>query len=406
MNLRNKIIQKIYSVIKWMSIGVLIGVMGGLLGGAFHMSVDAVTEIREHHPYILYFLPVGGVLIAFVYRRFRDKGNIDTKRVFQAVKENKDIPIVMIPLIFIGTVITHMFGGSAGREGAALQLGGSMGYNLAKKLNRDESSTKQMVTAGMSSVFTALFGVPFAATVFSLEVTRKDKFDYTGLFIGFLSSVVAFFVSQMLHVEPVRFNMPAIEEYQITLFLKTALLAVLCAGVCILFALALQKTESFMKKFLSNCYVRAAMGGLLIVLLTTILGTTDYNGAGMQVIENAVSGNAKNSAFIMKIIFTAITVAAGFKGGEIVPTFFIGATFGCVMGRILGIDAGIGASLGLIALFSGMTKCPIASLLLAIEVFGAKGIPLFAVSVLITFIFSGRFGLYDNTKEKRKQITK
>ncbi len=401
----HKTIENITSTLKLIPIGLLIGVVGGLLGTIFHISLYCVTRIREHNSYLIYFLPFAGIVIAFIYNLFRDKGNIDIKRVFQSVKDDKDIPIIMIPLIFAGTLITHMFGGSAGREGAALQLGGSVGYNLAKKLNRDTQSTALMVTAGMSSVFSALFGVPFAATVFSLEVIKKKgMFNYKGLFLGFISSASAFVISQLLGVSKTRFDMPLIPHYNVDIILKSALLSVLCAGVCIIFATSLHKTELLMKKYISNCYIRAAIGGLLIVFLTIALGTTDYNGAGVEIIKNAILGQTKNSAFIMKIIFTAITIGAGFKGGEIVPTFFIGATFGCYIGTLLGPDAGIFASVGLVAMFAGMTKCPIASLLLAIEVFGAKGIPLFLISIIITLMFSGQFGLYENSEKGKKII--
>ncbi len=400
MSLADKMLKNIAFTLKWILIGVLIGVIGGSIGTIFHISLDYVTLCREQSSYLLFFLPFGGVAIAFLYNLFHSEGNIDIKRVFQSVRENKDIPIVMIPLIFIGTLITHMFGGSAGREGAALQLGGSMGYNLAKMLKRDEDSTKWMVTAGMSSVFSAVFGVPFAATVFSLEVTRKGKRNYRGLFLGFVSSVIAFAVSRFFRIAPVRFGIPVIPGYQVDTITKVSLIAALCAGVCIVFATAIYKTEFLMKKYISNCYVRAAIGGLLIVLLTIGIRTTDYNGAGMEIIKNAISGETNNSAFVMKIIFTAITVAAGFKGGEIVPTFFIGATFGCCISGLFGFHAGFGASVGLVAMFAGMTKCPITSLLLAIEVFGTGGLPFFAIAILITFILSGRFGLYENANKQ------
>lgn len=396
MTLSDKLLKKIASALKWIFIGIMLGVMGGLLGTIFHISIDFATNLRENHSYLIYLLPVGGIVIAFMYNFFKGKGNIDIKRVFQSVRENKDIPLVMIPLIFIGALITHMLGGSAGREGAALQLGGSMGYNLAKGLKKDKESAKLMVTAGMSSVFSAVFGIPLAATFFSLEVTNGWRLNHRGVILGFISSAVAFIVSQILSVAPVRFSIPAISVYNADLMLKIALLALLCAGVCIVFSLALHKTEFWMEKYIPNYYVRAVIGGLLIVLLTIGLGTTDYNGAGMDVITRAISGEAKNSAFILKIIFTAITVAAGFKGGEIVPTFFIGATFGCLIGSLVGLNAGLGAAVGFVSMFAGMIKCPIASLLLAIEVFGVGGLSLFAIAVIITYVFSGRFGLYEN----------
>lgn len=393
--------SKCIKVFKLIIAGILTGVLGGLIGTAFHISVDYVTELREHIAWLIFLLPVGGIVIAAMYKMFASKGNIDTKRVFQSVKEDKDVPLVMLPLIFIGTVITHMLGGSAGREGAALQLGGSMGYNVAKKLKQKDTDIKLFVLAGMSSVFSALFGTPLTATVFSVEVTKKGKFNYQGLVPCLIASVIATTIARLFGVAPVKFDMPAVYGMQFVPILKVAVLAALCAGVCIVFALSLHKTEHLMGKCIRNCYLRAASGGLIIVGLTVLLKTTDYNGAGMGVITKAMSGDARYEAFVMKIIFTAITVASGFKGGEIVPTFFIGATFGCMAGNLLGINPALGASVGFVALFAGMTKCPVASFLLAMEVFGVQGAVFFAIAVVIAYILSGRFGLYDNAKIKK-----
>ena len=388
----------IFSSLKLITIGVLIGILGGLLGVLFHMSVDQATLLREANPWIILLLPLGGIVIAFIYGLFRNKGNIDTKRVFESVKGNRDIPLIMLPLIFVGTVITHLLGGSAGREGAALQLGGSIGYSIGKALKQDKESLSLIVTAGMSSVFAALFGTPFAATVFSLEVTGLGILKLRGLLIGAISSLTAFAVAGFAGVEAVRFDMPEISDFKVSILLKIAGLAVMFALVCILFAVILRSSKRFAGEYIKNSYIRALAGGLFIVLLTVILKTTDYNGAGMDVISRAISGETVSVAFILKIVFTSLTIAAGFKGGEIVPTFFIGATFGCFAGSLLGLDAGFCAALGLIALFSGMTKCPIAAFLLALEVFGAKAPGYFAVTLIITYVCSGHFGLYDNGK--------
>lgn len=396
MNSTEKYTKILIHIFKLIIIGILLGVVGGILGSIFHFCIDYVTILRENNYWMILLLPVGGLVISFVYGKFTSKGNIDTKRVFQSVNENRDVPVVMMPLIFIGTVITHAFGGSAGREGAALQLGGSMGYNIGKALKQKENDLKLLVASGMSSVFSAMFGTPFAAAVFSLEVTILGIFNWRGILTCVISSVVSFITSEFLGTEAVRFDMPAVSEYSIMIILKVIILALLCAGVCVIFATAIKKAEKYAKKYITNSCIRVVAGGAIIVLLTVIIGTTDYNGAGMNIIERAVSGEVRSSAFIMKILFTAITVAVGFKGGEIVPTFFIGATFGCVAGQMMGIDGGMCAALGFIALFSGMTKCPAAAFLMAMEVFGAKAIPLFIIVVFVTYYFSGNFGLYDN----------
>ncbi len=399
MNFTKKNIRYIKYVLKWTLIGVLLGVLGGILGAFFHHSLDSVTLLRENNLWMIALLPLGGIVITAMYKMFITKGNIDTKRVFLAAQTEKDVPVVMMPLIFIGTVITHALGGSAGREGAALQIGGSMGYNVGRLLKLEKKSLKTIVTAGMSSVFSALFGTPLAAAVFSLEVTNTGRLNYKGFLPGIVASIVALGISQFLGVTPVRFKISATYEYSFYTLLQVVILSILCAGICIIFATAIHKTEKLMTKYIPDSYIRAFAGGVIIIALTIAAGCGDYNGAGMKIIERAVSGNAKYEAFILKIAFTAVTVAAGFKGGEIVPTFFIGATFGCAVSEFLGLDGSIGAALGFAALFSGMTKCPAAAFLLALEVFGTDGTLYFASSVVIAYILSGQFGLYGNGKK-------
>jgi H+/Cl- antiporter ClcA len=394
--LKEVLTLKRINLVKLVLLAALVGILGGLVGAAFHISVEFVTKLRENNFGIICLLPLGGLLICAMYNVFCSKGNIDTRRVFESVKQDKDVPLVMMPLIFVGTVVTHMFGGSAGREGAALRLGGSMGYNVAKALKLDRQDIKIMVTAGMSAVFAALFGTPLAAAVFSLEVTKGIKVNFKALLPGVVSSFMAFFVAIYLGVTPVRFDIPSYKGIDIVLIIKIVILAVLCAGLCIVFSLAIKKTEFLMKKCFVNSYLRAFVGGLIIVLLTFAVGISDYNGVGMHVIKNAVLGQTRYEAFALKILFTAITVAAGFKGGEIVPTFFIGATFGCFAGQIMGISPGLCAALGLVGMFSGMTKCVLAAFLLALEVFGVNAVFLFAIVSIITKVLSGRFGLYEN----------
>ena len=390
--------MKFSDIIKKMPFFVLLGVLGGVLGTLFHISLEYVTAVRESNSYIILFLPFGGLVIVGIYKLCRLYGNIDIKRVFDSVKGRCDVPAVMIPLIFAGTIITHFFGGSAGREGAALQLGGSLGYNAAKILKQNDDSKRIFVSAGMSAVFAALFGTPFTAAVFSLEVTGT-LFNLSGIYAGILSSLSAFLTAYFLGVQPVRFEIGTNLSYNTDVFFKVAVFAILCACICVVFALSLNFMKKFMKKIIKNSYMRVFAGGALVVLLTVVLDTTDYNGAGMDIITSAMNGKAYGLAFLLKIIFTAITMSAGFKGGEIVPTFFIGATFGCFAGTVLGIDAGICAALGLVALFSGMTKCPVAAFLLALEVFSGKLLVFFVIAELISYKFSGKFGLYDNSKK-------
>ncbi len=384
--------------IKWLIIAALVGGIGGVIGSVFHESIEYVTHLRVEKNWLILLLPVGGLIIAALYGAFGKKGKIDTNRVIEAVQTDNNVPLVMAPLIFVGTVITHLFGGSAGREGAALQLGGSLGYNLGKLFRLNKNDMHIIVMSGMSAVFAALFGTPLTAAFFAIEVISVGVIHYAALVPCLISAIVAYEIAFLgFGIMPVSFAIAQIDA-SAEAVLKVIVLAVLCALVSILFCTAIKKSEHYIKKLIPNSYLRAFTGGAMIVLLTIAMQTTDYNGAGMDVIESALMGNAKPWAFAVKILFTAITIAAGFKGGEIVPGFFIGSTFGCVAGSLLGLDPGFAAAIGFVALFCGVVNCPFASLLLAIEVFGGNSILLFAIACGVSFMLSGYFGLYKSQK--------
>ncbi len=388
----------LFSFIKWLAISIIVGALGGVVGSFFHKSIDYATNLRLSHPYIILFLPLGGLIIALLYKIFSKRGKIDTDRVIESIREDSDVPIVMVPLIFISTVITHFFGGSAGREGAALQLGGSIGYNVGRIFRLKKSDSHIIVMAGMSAVFAALFKTPLTAAIFSLEVTSVGIFHYVGLLPCFVSALTANCIASLFGVEAFAFSNIAFGEFSAFLGLRVIILAALCALLSIVFCFCLKKTEHVMEKFIRNPFLRIFTGGIIIAALTIIFKTTDYNGAGMDIISNAISGTAKHEAPILKILFTAITIAAGFKGGEIVPTFFIGSTFGCIIGPILGIDPSVAAAIGFVSLFCAMVNCPIASIFLSIEIFGTDGLILFAVASAVSYILSGCFGLYKSQK--------
>lgn len=382
--------------IKWALISTVVGAIGGLIGTAFHESVDYVTKVRESNSWLIFLLPMGGLAIVGLYKLCRL--NAGTNRVIESVQSGKKVPILMAPLIFVSTVITHLLGGSAGREGAALQLGGSIGYQFGKLFRLDEKEMRLIVMLGMSGMFAALFGTPLTATFFALEVISVGVIYYVALVPCLFSSLVAYEISLMFGVKPVKFDGINMPQLNAEVFLKVVVLSILCALISICFCTSIKYFDKFIEEKISNEYIRAFVGGCLIILLTLAVGTHDYNGAGMEVISGAMAGNVKPFAFILKIIFTVVTIGAGFKGGEIVPTFFIGSTFGCVMGGLLGLDPGFGAAIGFVALFCGVVNCPVASIMLALEVFGAQSIIIFAIVCGVSYMMSGYYGLYSSQK--------
>ncbi len=397
------IIQKIKSslnyvktFIKWCIISVVVGAVGGLVGTAFHKSVDYVTEVRHEMPWLVFLLPVGGLIIVGLYKLC--KTSAGTNRVIESVRTDKKVPVLMAPLIFVSTVITHLLGGSAGREGAALQLGGSIGYQFGKLFKLDEKDMHLVVMLGMSGVFAALFGTPLTATFFALEVISVGVIYYVALVPCVFSAVVAYNIALAFGVSPVKFNNIILTDFDSLLLLKVIALAILCALVSICFCSAIKFFDKFAEKKISNAYIRAFVGGFIIIILTLAVRSYDYNGAGMDVIYRAMDGEAAPFAFVLKILFTVITISAGFKGGEIVPTFFIGSTFGCVVGGLLGLEPGLGAAIGFVALFCGVVNCPVASIMLALEVFGSGSILIFAIVCGVSYMMSGYYGLYSSQK--------
>ena len=382
------------ALLKWIVVGGLVGGVGGVVGALFHLGVNYATSVRLAHPWVLYLLPLGGLVIAGLYRLCKLEGK-GTNAVIESVHFGSDVPVLLVPLIFVSTVITHLCGGSAGREGAALQIGGGIGYRTGRLLQLGEKDLPLATLCGMSGVFSALFGTPLTATVFALEVISVGVLYYAGLVPCITAAMTGYLISLLLGVPPTRFTvaMPALDAWTMLLVL---VLAILCALVSILFCRGLHITEHLAARLVKNSYLRAAAGGVVIIALTLLLGTTDYNGAGMDVIQRALNGQANGWAWLLKLLFTAITIGCGFKGGEVVPSFFVGAAFGCWVGTLLGLPPAFAAAIGLVAVFCGAVNCPIASVVLSVEMFGAEGMLYFAMACAISYVLSGYCGLYSS----------
>lgn len=380
---------------KWLALATAAGVSCGLVGSLFHVAVEAATELRGEFPWLLYLLPLAGLGIVGLYKLLGTEGQ-GTNDIFNEVHQGGGISILLVPAIFLGTVLTHLCGGSAGREGAALQMGGSLGYRAGRLFGFDERDLRVATTTGMAAFFTALFGTPLAAAVFSIAVVSVDAFYHAAFFPALIGALEAYGISRLLGVAPTHFSVEA-PALSAGLLIRAGLLAGLCGLLSVVFCGAIRLTERSLHKRIPNPWLRAFAGGCAVIALTFLWGTTDYNGAGMQVIAAAVEeGTVRPEAFLCKIILTAVTLAAGFKGGEVVPSFFVGAAFGCFAGPLLGLPAGFAAALGLVSVFCGATNCPLASIALAIELFGSGGLLYFALACCVSYVLSGYGGLYSS----------
>ena len=388
----------VYVFLIWSFIGAVIGAVVGVVGITFHILLEEVTAFRMSHPWILFLLPLGGLVIAGLYHLLRMQNDRGTNLILIAVRVNEKVSLRLTPLIFISTIITHLLGGSAGREGAALQIGGSIGSFIGRKIKLDEKDERIITMCGMSAGFAALFGTPVAAVVFSMEVITVGIMHYSAVVPSIIAAITATGISMVCGVTPTSFTLESVPALSPSGVGSVILLGMFCAGVSVLFCLAMETAGKYYKQIFKNGYIRIFVGGCIVVAITLLLGTRDYNGAGMDVIARAIAGEAEYPAFLWKILLTALTLGAGYKGGEIVPSFFVGATFGCVIGPWIGLPASFAAGTGMAALFCGVTNCPIASVILCVELFGAEGIAYYTLACAVSYMLSGYYGLYSEQK--------
>ena len=378
----------------WTVFALLAGGLGGLIGGAFGWCIRQVTGLRTAHPWMVFLLPLSGLLIVFLYQITGEEKNRGTNMVLASISAEDKVTKPTGPLIFVSTLLSHLGGASVGREGAALQLGGWLGARLGEWMKLDEKDARSAIMCGMAAVFAALFGTPVAAAIFCIEVISVGVFYYAALVPCVFSAFIGVGVSRLLGAEAERWTILSVPEMDAKSLLLTILLGLLCAGLAIVLVVVLHGAEKTAKKWLPNPYLRAAAAGLLFAGLTFLLGTQRFTGAGTALIDEAMEEQVDPAAFLLKLLFTAIVIAGGFRGGEIVPTLSIGACFGALFGSLTGLPVSLSAACGMIALFAGATNCPVASLLIAMEMFRGQGLPYFAVTVALSFVLSGYYSLY------------
>jgi H+/Cl- antiporter ClcA len=396
--------------IKWLLFAMAVGTIVGVVGTLFHYSIIKATEIRTDYPIIMLFLPIGGLAVVSVYFLLGIPKDTGTNKVLSAVRESTRLNPRRMVSVFISSVITHLLGGSSGREGAALQIGGSIGSYIGQKLKLDDDDCRVMVMCGMSAGFSALFGTPIAAAIFAIEVVSVGILHYSAIVPCMISSVMGYSIATYFGVTYFELSMKIV-DISAQSMLKLVLFAALCGVLSWVCCFILKTTADTLQKIFKNPFIRAFVGGLAVIILTFAVGTYDYNGIGTGIIVDAFQTKALWYVFIFKLIFTAITLGSGYKGGEIVPVFFIGATFGSFFSGVIDGPTSFYAAIGMIALFCGVTNCPVTSILLGVELFGSRGIVFYGIACAISYMLSGYRGLYSEqriaySKLKTKYINK
>lgn len=387
---------KVY--LKWLALALVLGAVLGVVGAGFYFALQYAGVCREEYPWLIWLLPVAGLVIAALYYFFDKQPQTEehkgTNMVLAAVNSNEDIPFRMLPLIFVSSAISHLFGASVGREGAALQMGASLGSTVSRWLKFNENDHKILIMTGMSAAFAAIFGSPLTAAVFSMEVISVGVMYYAALVPCVVSALTAIYVAKLLGVQYAVYKLDLIPELAPLNAGKVMLLGILCAVLSIVICYTLILAERGMQTVFDNPFVKIFVAGTAVALLTLLVGNQDYNGLGAAVILRAAAGNAVWYAFLLKLLFTAVSLAGGYRGGEIVPSLFMGATFGCFAAGFLGLPPSMGAALGMIAVFCGVTNSPIASFIMGLELFGGQGMWMFGLVVAVSYMLSGYYGLY------------
>ncbi|MED4015623.1 voltage-gated chloride channel family protein [Sutcliffiella cohnii] len=392
------------TLLKWIFFGTIIGMIIGSTTALLLTTNDMLGETRENNSWLIFFLPIGGIVIGFMYTNFgKSFGNDSAKGnnlVIEGVHGKTKVLKRMGPLVYIGTFITVLLGGSTGREGAAIQMGGSVSQAVNQFFKVSILDKKILIMSGISAGFGAAFGTPITGAVIGMEMVALGKMKYKALVPCLVASFVGHYVTEKgWGVEHETFIIKSVPESSFATYGKVIVVAIIFSLLSVLYSQLRHGIQRVSEKYTKkNHMVRAFVGGVLIVILFLIIGSQDYNGRGLDMLEQSFKEDVPPFAFLAKLIFTAITMGTGFVGGEAIPLFFMGATLGNTLSEFIHLPLSFLAGLGMIATFCGGANTPIAAFLLAVEMFDGKGIESFFVACLVSYIFSGHHGLWPSQK--------
>lgn len=382
--------------LKWIVLGGTIGVLSGTASAFFLKSLDYVTEVRLNHGWLLFLLPAGGALVSFLYMRYGKNSAKGNNLILEQIREgNETIPLRMAPLVLFGTLITHLFGGSAGREGTAVQMGGSLAEGFGRLIKINALDRKILLMCGISGGFGSIFGTPLAGTIFGLEVIAIGLISHKALLPCFTASFVGDLVTTRLwKVHHTHYQVDVFPDLDVVVLLKVIAAAIVFGLVSMLFSELTHFLKRTFTYIFKNPMLKSAVGGLIIIALVYVIGSRDYLGLGIPLISGSFETEMPPFAFLWKLIFTALTLGTGYQGGEVTPLFAIGATLGNSLAGVLHLYAPFLASLGFIAVFCGATNTPIACFIMGIELFGSTGAVYMFIACVVSFLFSGHTGIY------------
>lgn len=380
--------------LKWLLACTCIGIATGTASAVFLASLDLVTSFRESHILILAFLPLAGFLIGLLYHYRGSVVERGNHLLLEEIHEpQKSLPFYMAPFIYISTVVTHLFGGSAGREGTAVQMGGSLADQFALLFKFGKEDRKLILITGIAAGFAAVFGTPFAGIVFGWEVVRLGRFRNKAIVPTVIAAFIADYTCTLWGIHHTTYLISVVPDIHFTGILLSVL-----AGICFgctarFFIWSSHRVTAVFKKYILYPPLRPFIGGVLLVILLSVLGTTKYIGLGIPTIVDSFQHLQNSYDFAIKLALTVLTLSAGFKGGEVTPLFFIGATLGNALSLLLPLPVGLLAGMGFLAVFAGAANAPIACIVMSMELFGTAPGGYIAIACLFASFVSGK-GIY------------
>jgi H+/Cl- antiporter ClcA len=388
------------ALLQWIATGALVGAIAGAASALFLWLLDQATHFRTSHETIVFALPLAGLVIGTLYERFGHSVKAGNNLFIDTIHDHgPELPLRMAPLVLVGTVLTHLFGGSAGREGTAVQMGASLSDFVAHRLRLAGPLRQQLLAAGVAAGFGSVFGTPIAGTVFGLEFVVLGRVEYKALVPALVAAVTGDLTTRSLGI--IHTPYPSVAALGISPLVlgKWCVFAVAVALVSALFIELTHALKRLGERRLPRLGWRMFVGGALVVAAWQLVGTSDYLGLGVpMIVRSFEDGTLPVWAFAAKLLFTAVTLGAGFLGGEVTPLFFIGAALGNVLARGLDLPLALGAGVGLAATFATCANAPLALSIMAVELLGANVLPHVAIVASLAYVLVGHRGIYPSQR--------